>query len=779
MARKYENTYLLLIIALASLLQTLVLYVMPISISNDSYGYLSLASNLTSDSVAFERSIGYPLLLALAGVQYFDTLILIVYIQCLMAIFMPVMIFYAVRPLGFFYSILASLIMLSFLFAFHMANQILTELPYMFSLSLFALACSRYFHNRNYSNVFFVVLSLIFVASIRMSSDVQFIGFVLGSLVLLFTDYFLNGEIKKRALVSLLIGVAVFSSAHVANNMLWDRNASTATPHYMWNWVYKKGSSIQYGIVHPDNGPVSLELFQTLEKIVSDEPAVFKFLAAGGSQHIQDIASSKDTFARSDVEAMMFDLTYYTGHDFRSWWIEGVLNNRLGIPETARLLGGAIKEAFTANPGVLISRTFTVFERVKSYFLNGVVANPVLLPSAYFHQIPHDFNFNPVLQKGIFAEWMSGMTSQVGSSIKGRDELGGFPSNWTDARTELREHNNFIAFGHYLIVHSLQIIRPVWVLLLFGVLFFLWSPNIGFAVAMISVAVATPFLSVFISETDPRHLIMSFPLQVVGGMLGLCSFTRFFSKYLLRRQVLHASHPNVSFKSSGMATTYRYSWLNWCWSTFNLSKIRIGALLVFLAGSSLIVMASTFVFEIVQNNQSKGLTTISSRSTDLLQIWTVQNGVLVRKIRNGDIDNNGNAAIAINETPSDGEHFVGTSQFELSDNSKIKVELVLNGGLKNPLLIYFVSDKGVAYVNFDLVKSKVSNAYGSENINVAEASINKVASGQTLAVEFDVYDKRGFGYLRLQFSRKQSQSFVGDSGSGLVMTQATYIVDNQ
>ena len=133
---EYKIVFLILLLSLG--LQIAILLMMPISISNDSYGYLNLARNIFSPSVSFERSVGYPFLLAVLGANILDTAIFVIYFQVILATSIPLLAFYTLRPFGLGYGLCGSALGLASLYPYLMATQILTELPFMFTLSLFA-----------------------------------------------------------------------------------------------------------------------------------------------------------------------------------------------------------------------------------------------------------------------------------------------------------------------------------------------------------------------------------------------------------------------------------------------------------------------------------------------------------------------------------------------------------------------------------------------------------------------------------------------------------------
>ena len=237
----------------------------------------------------------------------------------------------------------------------------------------------------------------------------------------------------------------------------------------------------------------------------------------------------------------MEDLEANTLHTQRSWWIEGVLSEDLGIHTAEDILRGAIFEAFAAHPELLARRARSVAEG----FASGIAGQWGIGPfyvSSFWHQLPElgSAYVHPALRPRSFAMWVGAMDALTGTDSEARKISGRMPESWPEAREALMTHGNRIAMGNYLTTTSMNLSRPVLLLAVIGILFVFWSSQPALALALISASLVPSFASVFMSEVDTRHILMAYPIQLVtAGFVieAMLCLARSAWRYFARRTV--------------------------------------------------------------------------------------------------------------------------------------------------------------------------------------------------------------------------------------------------
>ena len=98
-----DRRVVFIIFTLSALCQLLVFWIMPVSMTADSPGYMAYASDLFSPSVGSQRTPGYPLLIAASGVHLFDSLVPLIFLQGIMSTLVPVLAYLTLSPVGRLY----------------------------------------------------------------------------------------------------------------------------------------------------------------------------------------------------------------------------------------------------------------------------------------------------------------------------------------------------------------------------------------------------------------------------------------------------------------------------------------------------------------------------------------------------------------------------------------------------------------------------------------------------------------------------------------------------
>jgi hypothetical protein len=535
---KYQSHWFWGIALFALFIELCFHVLLPVSISNDSYGYIALSRDLFNPNTSFERSVGYPVFLLLTGLNLFDNLIPVILVQAAMAVAIPLIVFKSLVRFGLGYAVLGALISCLYFYNFVLSLSVLTELAYVFSIAVYTFLLIAYFRKMSLRNLLLVIASCWLIALVRLSGSLHFFSLLIGiSFYILAQMSYKNWDNMKLGLRHIFIAIAVFASVSVVQHAITNRTSSVAWPHFVFNWVYKDNTldNIHYGIIKPENGPATQRLFEEIERIVTESPAAFDTLKASGSNKIQNIVLEENgKYSLESVKLLMDDLIFNNKHDLRSWAIEGVLiNSSHGILGTSNLLSKAIMEAFINHPEVIVLRLITVFQsRVWEFMANGITLNIVSFPTAYHHQIPKVMNDVPpsTLSPNVFKQWAYDMFDHTGNAAVDRDI--NYPNRYPTTVAGMMESfnsGNLIGIGHYVGMLGTQIIRLCWFIIALGILFLPFTKHAALLGSLLSASFIPPVASVFISETDPRHLLMSSPVHVASAIFVIYVVVDFFT----------------------------------------------------------------------------------------------------------------------------------------------------------------------------------------------------------------------------------------------------------
>lgn len=501
---------------------------LPVSVSNDTYGYLHLAKNLGSSSAAFERTVGYPVFLSILGTIIYDSFVPAILAQAALAVAIPLIIFKCLVRYGLEYAILGALIACFYFYNFVVSLYFLTEPAYVFSIAIYTFLLIRYFQDLTTRNLMYVIAACWLIAMVRVSGTMHFLSLLAGISIFIIVSFLQKNPAKtKQGVKQFVIAVAVFFTISILYGSISNRTSSVVWPHFVFNWVYKDGggNNIQYGIIKPENGPAAKKLFNEVEEIVREYPSAFKTLQAGGSKEVLSLKPEKNgNYSEKSVQILMDDITNNTKHDLRSWWIEGVLKSyKHDVVGTSEILGNAVKEAFIKHPEILLQRMETVIrERIWGFLNNGISMNIVSFPTAYYHQIPKEVDTKPTssLRPTLYKQWTYDLFKHTGNDATNRkiDYAHTYPLEFKGAYENFK-NDNLIGFGHYIGTLGTQIIRLCWIIISIGIICFTFVNNKPLLASLLSASIVPPIASVFISETDPRHLLMSSPVQIITSVL--------------------------------------------------------------------------------------------------------------------------------------------------------------------------------------------------------------------------------------------------------------------
>ena len=507
---------------------------LPISVSNDSYGYLHLAKNLGSSSAAFERTLGYPILLALSGARIFDNLIPIVLIQAVVAVTIPLIIFKCLVRYGLGYAVLGALIACAYFYNFVTSLYILTEPVYVFATAVYVFCLVRYFHESTLKNLIWVIAACWLIALIRVSGTMHFLSLLAGMGFVVLTNLFTkNIDGAKMGLKHIAAALLIFLVVSLFQSLVTNRTSSVVWPHFVFNWAYRDSvdSETYLGVIKPENGPATKKLFEEIEKIVIEVPSQFDILKSGGSPKVESLKPQKNgKYSKEAAKLLIDDLINNSRHPLKSWWIEAVLmgnshDHGHGIVGSSKLLGDAVKEGFRAHPEKLWQRLKLILEkRLWISFIDGIEGHIISFPSAYYMQVPKKVDVAPSPSIGVnsYKQWTHDLYKHTGIAPENRtvEYAQLYPTTIAGALENVRT-DNLVGFGHYIALQGTQILRLCWILIAVGIIIFPFARNKPILASLICASIIPNMVAVFTSETDARHLIMSSPIHIVTAVIVL------------------------------------------------------------------------------------------------------------------------------------------------------------------------------------------------------------------------------------------------------------------
>ncbi len=154
--------------------------ILPVSISNDSYGYIALSHRIFNPNTAFERSVGYPLFLMFSGINLFDSLIPLMLAQAAMIVAVPLIVFICLERFGLAYAVIGALTACLYFYNFVVSLSILTEPAYVFSIAVYAYFLVQYFFTLRTRHLIYVIASCWLIALIRLSGSQYFLSLLVG-----------------------------------------------------------------------------------------------------------------------------------------------------------------------------------------------------------------------------------------------------------------------------------------------------------------------------------------------------------------------------------------------------------------------------------------------------------------------------------------------------------------------------------------------------------------------------------------------------------------------
>lgn len=222
---------------------------------------------------AADRSVGYPLLLALSGFFQNGSLIGITIIQALMAILIPVLIYLTMLPVsisGAYYTALASIISLGpFLFVKWLHHD---QAGVFFSI-VALWAFSRFVYSKRSHDLFLLTFAIVAMTFARPAGGLLFP-------VMIFLAYFIVRGPIPRYVGAVLLFIGLASANHVLRSEIFYSNGAKPNEYLGGQIFYNPYiNSLDYGIqLSGDLGPDMKEVTDRMYDAMLPSPRSSEFL---------------------------------------------------------------------------------------------------------------------------------------------------------------------------------------------------------------------------------------------------------------------------------------------------------------------------------------------------------------------------------------------------------------------------------------------------------------------------------------------------------------------
>ena len=453
--RRLSNTELAIgFFVLAACIQLVYLLWLPLSLSIDSYAYIGYARNLLIPDPYIVRTPGYPALVALAGVPWLDSMLVLVSLQMVMAAAMPVLVFCGLRHCGRTAALIGAALATVFPYTYTMSLQVMSETAYLFGYTLAIVLLAEHLARGSTSWLLATVGVIAITAEVRPSASILHaaVPFAVG-LRLLLTR---NRTAGAHLAVALVLAVVAVSG----RALITERNSSNIAPFFVWHWMARCQLADGRACVSTDNGPATRDLFAAVKQMLRERPDVYESMAS-----VRDIrgaaAGIRQEFAeRNDaaVDRLTLDLQTNTSENaHRGPAMVLALWSHLGVPTTGALLRPVVLETLVAHPDILkqiagrFTRALFTTQNVESAD-RGIY---VLHDNVYWYFVPHSLSERSLLDTfpggpRLYAEWIDGLDRLTGVDPAAKQLSGHVPESWAEASQAHGTLGNRSALALYL-----------------------------------------------------------------------------------------------------------------------------------------------------------------------------------------------------------------------------------------------------------------------------------------------------------------------------------------
>ena len=412
---------LLLLFFLSISIQLLIFDYFPVSISIDSYQYITSTSDV--------RPHGYDVILNFLGLETFQSFAPIIIAQMFFTVSIPLILYLALKDYGLYPALLTSLISMLNIYPYTMSLQIMSESIFIFGLVLTIFLLYKYKNNPSFINFLIVCISILILNEVRQSIIAMFASLALFILCLYIKSF------KKILLLHLIFVFVIFGLHYNIRSFISKTNSSNIAPffimHYLpqvnvepWSFqgwdphqIHAKiPLSNRKPILNISNGERSKIFFLELKKLFLKKDIYEQFASKTDIRGKQ--TELRDEFKEhndENISKLITDLTInyeQAGHR----WPQLIyrMSHFYGWEKTGGLLRGLIFEAFLKHPAffseIFLPKMFMELKTGRLFHDN-----------IYWHFVPKPSNYddyyllnNFPLNHKVYVAWIFGQEGKTG-----------------------------------------------------------------------------------------------------------------------------------------------------------------------------------------------------------------------------------------------------------------------------------------------------------------------------------------------------------------------------
>ena len=246
-----------------------------IGYNSDSYTYLVLskylignaAPNSVSSMLLFIRTPGYPLLMILGGVPFFNSFIGLLILQAIMAIIIPILIYRTLLLIKPRIAFLGAMLSIVSMYPYVYSKVIMTEQAFIFVCTLLIYLMTLYHKTSKPLYIYYVSACLIFLVLIRPSANFMFI--------IIFSFCLFTCRRNYKHVISSIVIFFIISAAWPSwvvlhsNSVIITESLAERIKMTIFYKIYSLNTK-EINYISPANGQASQKLYSYLDQFSTD-----------------------------------------------------------------------------------------------------------------------------------------------------------------------------------------------------------------------------------------------------------------------------------------------------------------------------------------------------------------------------------------------------------------------------------------------------------------------------------------------------------------------------
>ncbi len=330
----------------------------PLGYECDASRYFVYAKSLINAEggvYTYHRPPGFPIFLVLTGQFLFDSFIITVMVQAIMGVLAPLLVYRSLAPLNRVTALACSGVFIISGIPFAAAKVMLATHLYMFLVVATIYAFSRYYFTEDPRFIYLTVFTGLAAMFTRWEA-MFLLAFAVMAMIAV-------GRRSKRHLRHVFLGIAVIAT--VIGGWSFTRSIGIGEPALFGS--LHNGSSRQlfwrlYGQLYIDvnNGPATRKFRSQLAEAIKEFPEIHQTLKKPLDEAYQPPGQPRIDFYHESFGQFegnphaLADNMFINPNMFYTDYVFSLLNRKLGVHGTDKLLNGVVLESLKNNPVILM-----------------------------------------------------------------------------------------------------------------------------------------------------------------------------------------------------------------------------------------------------------------------------------------------------------------------------------------------------------------------------------------------------------------------------------------